>query len=443
MRPTPLVRSSARRRFFRAVLFVFLAAWALLIGTCVVQGMLYPFPGDTPAAALPFLAVVFLAGPLWVLARFLRSSAASPAPFSLPASFALAAGSAVFLAWMARDDEFLRHTDIPPALRNDHPAAKAGYDLSLRYSKNVPGSLLSTVPESNLKFPSGEPGAENDAKWTAFITENKAALDTLWTELAPLQTWMGELAAAPYIGDYTDHFDSPIMHFRSVRLISQVSCARALLLAGDGRRDEAADTLLPVLTASRNLQPHSNNLVRRMIGIAMQRLAQNTLSRVLASGDISPSVRARLSNALAPVPDVSEQARLLIWCEYPLLSNLLLSMDAKNTATIFAAAGSENNPLRGLARFAFNTLMNPRLTVNHYSDYLVRSGDAASRRDIDALKLEADAFIESLTVDIPGKNHGGRMILTMATPAYTKVVENYWKADDERASLLAQLQPAP
>lgn len=443
MSSTPLPRPSLRRRLGRASLTLILIGWTLLVGACVTQSILYPLFSDNSTAALFYLAAVFLAGPLWVLTRRLRSSAASPAPFCLPASFALAASVAVFLAWMASDDEKLRHTATPPALLNDHPAAKAGYDLTLRYAKDVLGSRLTTLPESKLVFPSADLGAENDAKWTAFLAKNAAELDTLWPQLAPLHAWIGELAAAPYLGDFTDRFDSPIMHFRSIRLITQTSCARALRLAGADKRDEAVELLLPLLNASRNLQPHAGNLVRRMIGIVMQRQAQNTLSRVLATGEISAATRDRLAAALAPAPDTAEQARLLLWCEYPAFSNLLLGIDADNASTIFSLPGTENLLLRGLARFAYSVLMNTRLTVNQYGDYLVRGGDAAARRDLATMKTTGENFIQDLAIQLPGKNYGGRMILAMGVPAFNKVVENYWKAEDERAALLATVQAAP
>jgi hypothetical protein len=179
-----------------------------------------------------------------------------------------------------------------------------------------------------------------------------------------------------------------------------------------------------------------------MIGVVIQRHAQNTLSRVLATGEISTATRDRLADALAPAPDTAEQARLLIWCEYPALSTLLLGIDADNASTVFSQPGTENFLLRGLARFAYSVLMNTRLTVNHYGDYLVRSGDAAARRDLTALTTEAEDFTRKLTLNLPGKNYGGRMILAMAAPAHNKVVENYWKAEDERAALLASLQTA-
>ena len=443
MSSAPLPRPTLRRRLGRAAFTLLLIVWILLVGVCCAQAWMYPLFNDTARGSLVFLVIVFLAGPLWVLVRRLRSSVSTPATACLPASFACVASMAVFLAWMSADDESPRHTTLPPPLSNDHPHARAGYDLTLRYSKNVPRSLIATVPETKLVFPSTDLGADNDAKWADFLTKNAEELDTLWPKLAELHAWLGELAAAPYLGDFTDRYDSPIMHFRSIRLISQASCARALRLVGEGRRDEAVETLLPLLTASRNLQPHASNLVRRMIGIVMQRQAQNTLSRVLATGEISAVTRERLAVALAPAPDTAEQARLLIWCEYPVLSNLLLSLDAENASTIFTQPGSENPLLRGLARFAFTVLMNPRLTVNQYGDYLVLSGDAAARRDHAALTSMAEKFVQNLAIQIPGKNQGGRMILAMAAPAYTKVVENYWKADDERAALLAKLQPAP
>ena len=434
----PPVSPSRARRLGRAFLSFVLLLWIGFVAVSSYHWINYTPPDEHPLTVRLCLSLFFLAGPGWILVRRLRGLSRPSRP-SLAASAMLTASVAVFLAWFAHDDETWRHSERAPALRSDFPEAAATHALTLRYSTSAPGSLLSSLPDTKLVLPSTEPGEKNDVMWAAFLEKNGPALDAFWIQLAPLRAWIDQLAAAPALGDLTEDFDSPILGFKALRMAGQFTCAHALQLAADGRRDEAVETLLPVYVAAQKLEPHARTLVRRMISVVLQRQVQNTLARVLDAGAISATTRARLAAALAPRSDAAEQARLLIWCEYTLLCKLLFAIDAPNATTIFSLPGSENLLLRAGARIAFTSLLNPNLTANRYGEHLSRQADFAARRDFSGLKAEHEAFARYLKTSIPGKNQGGRTFLAMAAPAYTKVMESYWKADDERAALLARL----
>jgi hypothetical protein len=62
----------------------------------------------------------------------------------------------------------------------------------------------------------------------------------------------------------------------------------------------------------------------------------------------------------------------------------------------------------------------------------------AVRRDPGDIDAAAAKLLRLPPVQI--KNFAGPVLLTMVTPSYNKVLENYWKAQDLRAALQARLQ---
>jgi hypothetical protein len=417
---------------------IFGIGWTALVGVSAYQWIRYAPPGDQPLAVRIGLACFFLAGPVWILVRHLRAFPKRP-PRSLTSSVALAASVAVFLAWLAHDDEEWRHSERHPALRNDSPEAAATHALALRYTEDAPGSLLSSLPAREPGFPSTEPGPRNDAEWADFIAENGPAIDALWIDLAPLRAWLDELAAAPALGDLGDDSNSPSIGSKALHLASHIACARSLRLAADGRRDEAVETLLPVLDASRKLEPHARTLMRRLIAIALRRQAQNTLGRILDGGALSPGTRDRLAAALAPRPDVAEQARLLVLSEYETIGRLLIRLDANRVAARLPDSEDNRKGAAPLLHLILPFAYNPRRSANLAGDRFGRLADAAARRDL-ATIVAADSrrFSEYGNI-LPGKNFVGRVALAMTTPAFQRIVEHYWATDDQRAALLARI----
>lgn len=436
-----LANSSRSRRLRRAFVTFCLSSWVAFVGVVLSENWSHPVGDDASVPVQLARAAAFLTVPVWILSSRLRPDRPT-SRLKLPVRIALAASVAMFFIWLADDDATWRYSEMRPSLRNDFPNADATSALTLRYSKTAPGTLIATVPETKLVPPPLEPGSKNDAAWEKFLAENGREIETLWTDLAPIHAWIGELAGCPEIGDTADGFDSPIPQFQPLRLISQATSARALQLAAKGKHDEAVEILLPILTASRKLPIHARTLVRRMIAIVLQRNAQNTLSRILAAGEVSPATRTRIAFALAPTGDVEEQARLLAWCEYHSLCRMFLDHDYMQTVLSSPTNASGLMPPATITRLLVPVAMNPRLTANIHGDNMTAVGDAAAKRDFTAMKAFFHEFEQRNGSFRPSKNYAGRLLLAMATPSFEKVAESYWKADDERAALLASLTPA-
>lgn len=89
--------------------------------------------------------------------------------------------------------------------------------------------------------------------------------------------------------------------------------------------------------------------------------------------------------------------------------------------------------LRQLAPIIYN----PRRTLNLYCDMILEMQNRAVRRD----GGDIDAAAKLLEVPpVHFKNFAGPVLLTMITPAYNKILENYWKTEDLRTALQERLQ---
>jgi hypothetical protein len=72
-----------------------------------------------------------------------------------------------------------------------------------------------------------------------------------------------------------------------------------------------------------------------------------------------------------------------------------------------------------------------------------QANDLASlgaRRDLNGIKARQAAFMASMPNPFwPRKNQIGFILLSMSTPSFEKVTDNYWEAQDWRAALLKRL----
>lgn len=426
--PVPSKRRERLRQISGALLGLLVGLLLVAIAATAYDYLAAPSPR---AAALPLrllLVTGFLLGPLWWLwPRF--GGARRPAA----ATFALAASLALFGGWLVRDETEFAHDTGHSLLPSDFPEAAVTHGLVLRYSKNVPGSLLDTLPTTDLVFPPlSTQQPEHRPAWLAFLTDNRDAIQHRWEQLAPLRAWYDELAAAPALADLTADIADPIPAFQPLRAVSQASAAQASILALDGRRDEAVALLLPVLAAGQKLEVHARTVVRRMLAIVIQRNALAALSFVLDQGPLEDATRQRLAVALHPHHDPAEGARLLILAEYPVSARVIRSM----APLALAAPPAEAEPAR--PHLVGALLFNPVATGNALGDHFHALAAAAARRDFPAM----DALSERLSAPTQRfvvKNYAGRRIVAMITPAFAKVAESYWLAHDERAALLARL----
>ncbi len=418
------------RRLGRAAITLLLALLLLLVGVFAYNYLRHPATGSASTGIRVLLASLFVAGPAWILfARFL--------PARRPALpwLALLASLALFLGWLATDDATIRHDPDHPALRSDFPEAAATHALVLRYSRNTPDSLHDTFTASKLIFPELNAEPAKREKWTAFITENRAAIETRWTELQPLRDWFDEMSAAPRLGDLTTNFDDPIPAFAPMRDVARFAAAQACLLALEDQRDEAVALLIPVFDAAQKLEANARTLARRMVAITLQRQTLSALEYVLDQGELSATALNELSRVLrSSFQDPAEGARLLCLAEYAIQSDLLLSPRLHQVD--FGANPRSFN----ISRLASFFLYSPKATVNRAGDILHAMAEAGATRDKAAWqKLDNQIGANFPPSRFLAKNLVGTQLVDLALPAYNKVIEAYWDIHDRRQALLARL----
>jgi hypothetical protein len=425
---TPML--SRLRRFGRATLTLLLALLLLLVGVFAYNYLRHPATGSASTGIRVLLACLFVAGPAWILfARF------CPAHRPALPRLALIASLALFLGWLATDDATIRHDPDHPALRSDFPEAAATHALVLRYSKDAPDSLYDTFTASKILLPSLDADPVKREKWTAFITENRAAIETRWNELQALRNWFDEMAAAPRLGDLLTNFDDPIPAFAPMREVARFASAQACLLALEGRNDEAVALLIPVFDAAQKLEANARTLVRRMVAIVLQRQTLSALEYVLDQGELSAATRDELSRVLRPsLQDPAEGARLLCVAEYGIQSNLLLS------PRLHQLGYEENSRSLSIAPTASFFFYNPKATVNRAGDILHAMAEAGAKRDAIARQnLDEQIWANRHPSRFLAKNLIGTQLIELSLPAYNKVIESYWSVHDRRQALLARL----
>ena len=86
----------------------------------------------------------------------------------------------------------------------------------------------------------------------------------------------------------------------------------------------------------------------------------------------------------------------------------------------------------------FRLVYNPVATANRYGALTKELADLAERRELAGFGTRAEAFIASNSRP-HFKNMAGGLMLSMTIPSYTKVLDSYWKIEDLRTTLAADL----
>ncbi|MFY9923988.1 MAG: hypothetical protein WAK51_05855 [Opitutaceae bacterium] len=349
-------------------------------------------------------------------------------------AFGYAVVAGVF-AYLVHDDPTIRRPLTLEQVSPGFPGAERSFGVMMRYGKAHPLGLNFKAPTFKDPFPTLVP--EPSGRWRATVTSRRAEFESNWIELAPVRAWLTELEALGPIADLTPaHADAEIIAFQPLRSLSQHGIAIASLQALDGHGDEAIDTLLPILQLGRGLQPSSRTLVRAMIGVVIERLSLETANFILDNAAVSPAARARLAAALLG-GDPEAGARHLLAIEYAFQ---LGAFGGARAGDILAEWGPRaNHPwlrrtLNALSPFIYN----PHATFNLYGDLYSDLQDLAGRRQLEQMGPRMKKFID-LDARPSFKNAFGKSLAQLTVPAYLKVTENYWRAQDQRAALVARL----
>ena len=343
----------------------------------------------------------------------------------------LAAGYLILapvFVWLAWDEPAVRYPVSLDELCPAGPQAAESWTVTLAYTarNGQPAPRTYVAP----KFTWGGASPDKPAEWQAYLEKNRDLIHATWKDL-PERTWLAELNAFPAIGDLMPASPSgPLIKFQPLRTVSQIGCAEAGLLALEGKGDEAMDTLLPILEVGRKLEPTARSLVRFMLARVVQKLSLNTARFILDHAAVSPDRKARLAAVLQGGSGGPAGARRMLFIEYAFTSNYFLSDfgDSAHQRALWK---------RGLLG-VFRLVYNPVATVNLQGQYTKELADLAERRELAGFGTRAEAFV-SRNSRPHFKNLVGRLLISMATPAYGRVLDTYWKIEDLRTALAADV----
>lgn len=339
------------------------------------------------------------------------------------------------LGWLAWDEPAIRQPITIEEFSPAFPGVEQSYAVLMQYSKQTPSEEAKafTALKPAVQYFGANP--REPAKWLESVTKNRPGLEADWAALAPQRRWFGELAAFDRIGDLTpSDYSANIISFQPWRTLSQRTCAAATLLALDGHGDEAIALLVPLLEVSRKLQLSSRTLVRTMIAVVVERMALETAGLVLDRTPVSAASRARLTAALAN-ENAPALARRLLLVEYVLFAPLT----RMKLGDHLAATRESGFPLRRPLNFLGGLFFNPIATTNIYGDRVRELADLAEARELGKFAVRSQDFGNILLKEPGMKNVGGRLMLTMAVPAYSKILESHWKTADLRVALRTRL----
>jgi hypothetical protein len=340
--------------------------------------------------------------------------------------------AAPILAYLATDESTLRHSmsfaEITPAV----PDAEKSFAVIMRYGKNQPATLAFGTPKT---YAGGFPDpVVKPAEWRAFVLANRASLEAEWAAFAPQRAWWAELNTFEIIGDLTRTGpDVNVISFAVFRALSQRAWAIASLQAIDGHGDAAIDTLLPILQVSRKMQPAARTLLRQMIAVVIERVTTRTVRWVLDNATVSPAARVRLAAALTGGGGTLG-ARRLVAVDYLQMTATLL----KEPLGDFVNATDRHPSLRIALNLLSPFVYNRRTSANLIGDHVLELQDLAAHRELTQFARRQDEFLNQYARP-RFKNFMGAFVIDQTIPAYRKVLETYWKMEDDRLALLAQL----
>lgn len=350
-----------------------------------------------------------------------------------PALGALVALQGGLFAYLLDDDADVRHpqsfAELSPALAND----RESFQLTLRFAKSTPAEQQARLPQFSVA-PGTSKITSEPAAWTTFLQANRPKIETGWQELEPVRKWWDEMAAQPRLGDLTtDLISAQILPFQPIRAYAQYACAIASLQALDGHGDEAMATLAGVYSVARKLEPNARTLVRAMIARVIEGLVMETAIYVLATAPVSDAGRRVLTRELNATAGGAAGARRLVWIEYHF---------AQPAQFVTAIAADAHTVTSGLG-LVFSTLsrliVNPHRTLNLIGDRSQSLAILAGEKRLDELKTFEARRPAADAGWLPIKNCAGYFLADISQPAYTRIVENYWKRESQRATLLQRL----
>ena len=336
----------------------------------------------------------------------------------------------------------------------DDPAKPGPPDLGPRLSSSdesyhVVMWMSRDSPYSRLKEPGVLHGEAIDLRlpadrsaWPEHVRKHRQEIMAAWDQDALGREWVDAINAHPPKGIWPQSLSDPLIAFQPIWASTSVRTARAYVLALDGQRDEAIQSLIPFLSCWQHLERSGECLVNEGIARVVLKQSYGVIGETLKLGPISNETRAALRRTLDQAPPMRQILRNAILGEqdvsreafdniqrtggqpdrddaYP----LVLRTDA------FPKAGG-----RLMAHICLKLNLNRNRTEREYVGYLQHAYELAAAKKVDLL-IQIEAPSRSWTA----KNLIGSTLIDMAKPALGYAVKSSWQAEDQRLALLAQL----
>lgn len=339
------------------------------------------------------------------------------------------------LVYLASDDPIVLHRTTVDEFAPAFPGAEKSYATLMQYSKQQPSAEAKAFAQWKQRVVGMPVNPDQPDAWNAFLVKNRAAIEADWTDLGPQRRWLAELNAFDRFGDLGQPTVSEnIISFGVWRALSQRTMHVAGLQMLDGKPDDAIATLLPMLQASRKLQPSARTLVRLMVGIVVEKMIVSYAAQILDQATVSPANKAKLAAALHAGVRGEAGARRLIAVEHLFQNSANLERPLGN---LIWEMRRDPPALKPFVNAVGPFLYNPRHTLNLVADVNFALQDLAARRAF-TRGGSADTIVTEKSRP-RFKNFYGAIMIRQLIPAFTKVVEAYWDLDDRREKLAARL----
>jgi hypothetical protein len=302
--------------------------------------------------------------------------------------------------------------------------------------------MSETSPFSRLNAP-GAPRPENKELWLPGETSARAdhvrrhrseILDS-WNANSAGREWIVALDSRPPAGIWPQSLNDPLIAFKPVRKTVQTSLARAYALALDGNRDEAVQSLIPLIRAMHSLQRTGGNLVHEMIANVGVRQCYRVAAEILQQGPVSAETRTLLQQSLETALATQQVFRNAFLGERDMVHDVFDQL--RKGQKRFSA------PLpKGADRWieigvvvGGKWILNANHTESLIARWYAQICAFAEARDMKALENWMPEWSGSSQL----KNPVGRITAATILPAFRKSVDAFWAAEDKRLALIHQL----
>lgn len=395
---------------------------AAFLTWCVASASLTPPGTSIWAAGIGSMALI--AG----MVLFLRFGSHRFARVSEGVAWIAVIGFPVWLAWDRVATPFEPLVAPPPAV-----AAEAARSTYLAGCKGGACDSWADLELPNLTQASIWMRSAPD-EYANFLAHRGDDIEAAWIAIANGRAWVDEMNSFPTISDFVTDYGAPVLYFKAIRNLTQITVHRAALQASQGDGDEALRTLQPLVQLSGKLRRDSRAIVTFMIANVVESQLIMTTDFVLQHGTPSGAARSALAQSF---DDGVWDARDLARC---IETDAAIGMEAVRNNTVKLSAIVPL--LFGIGQPLVPLLFNRQHYEAEASNYIHQATDLAVNRDLEGLRKLHDG-LKNGSRQIHVKNAAGRLLLNMMLPAVSKLAERHWRTIDGRRAVVDQLRDLP